>query len=195
MSSSTKPRVIRKHKPKRRFTQHTYRKAKPYLLSDFENRCAYSLQHVHRIGWTTMEVDHFNPHLSAALRNRYENLFPATRHCNNSKSDQWPSKEAQRQGVRYLNPCKEMDYGAQIFEDPHTHELIGTTPAAVYHVRVLGLNADFLINERRERAALRKLLTETPVVVRRTSPLVNETATELRRQLGEMIPAIPAKPR
>jgi hypothetical protein len=160
MSSFTNPRIVRKSKPNRKFTENTYRKAKPRLLEDFLHRCAYSLQHVDRVGWTIIEVDHHNPTLNGAARNRYENLFPATRHCNGTKSNNWPSKEARRKGVRFLNPCREGDYGTQIFEDANTHELIGITPAAKYHIRVLGLNAPFLINERKERTALMILMQE-----------------------------------
>jgi len=191
MSNSSKPRVTRRHKPKRKFTENTYRKAKPFLLADFERRCAYSLQHVDKVGWMIIEIDHHNPTLKGVSRNRYENLFPATRHCNGSKAYTWPSRAGRQQGIRFLNPCEEQDYGLYIFEDPNTHELVGTTPAAVYHIRVLGLNAPFLVNERRARAALWHLLDETPVKVRDTN-LGQENIRELRRQLDLMIPRIPA---
>ena len=189
------PRVKRNARPKRKFTKHTYKKAKPSLLKDFEGRCAYSLQHVQKIGWTTMEVDHHNPTLSEQQRHRYENLFPAIRHCNGAKSDTWPSKWARSKGVRFLNPCKEADYGAQIFEDPETHLLVGTTPAAVYHIRVLSLNADFLVNERHERALLRKLLNETAFTSKALTPgSLLEAIAKLRSQVALMIPPIPAGP-
>src|SRR5258708_40289089 len=127
MSPSQPPRVVRNPR-KRKFTASTYRKAKPFLLNDFESRCAYSLQHVNRVGYKCMEADHFNPNLRGPARNDYSNLFPATRHCNGSKSDSWPDAHFTRLGARFLNPTKEQDYGAHIFEDTTSYELIGTTP-------------------------------------------------------------------
>src|SRR5438552_130453 len=110
MSRSTTPRVIR-HPPRRRFTESTYRKAKPFLLNDFDGRCAYSLQHVNRVGNWCIEVDHFNPTLRGPARNEYSNLFPATRHCNGSKRDTWPDARFRKLGARFLNPTEEQDYG------------------------------------------------------------------------------------
>lgn len=140
-----------------------------------------------------MEVDHFDPTLKGHQRNAYENLFPSTRHCNGSKSDIWPSREAREQGVRFLNPCEEEDYGSQIFEDSRTHLLVGTTPAASYHIRVLGLNAPFLVNERAERAALIQLLNETIVTVSNSDQALRKVE-EVREIVARMIPEIPPPP-
>src|SRR5689334_18284672 len=134
MSPSTAPRVIR-HAPNRRFTEATYRRAMPFLLADFGGRCAYSLQHVNRIGYMCMEVDHFNPILRGPARNDFSNLFPATRHCNGSKQGSWPDARLRRLGVRFLNPTKEQDYGVHIFEDPRSHELVGLSPQGKYQIR------------------------------------------------------------
>src|SRR5260370_537914 len=120
MSVSTKARIV-KHPPKHRFTESTYRKAKPFLLKDSEGRCAYSLQHVEKVGYKWMEVDHFNPNIRGPSRNDYSNLLPATRHCNGSKSGLWPDAELRKAGGRFLNPAKERDYGVHIFENPTTH--------------------------------------------------------------------------
>jgi len=68
------------------------------------------------------------------------------------KCDHWPTKTEASDGCRFLNPCEEMDYGEQIFEDPDTHRLVGTTPAAIWHIRICALNADPLVNEREKRA-------------------------------------------
>jgi hypothetical protein len=198
MSISTKPRVERSPL-KRKFTKSTYRKAKPFLLRDFGGRCAYSLQHVDRVGYKCMEVDHFNPTLKGAERNKYSNLFPATRHCNGSKSDEWPSVRARKAGLRFLNPCQEQDYGVHIFEDPRTHELIGLTPAGKYHLRYCDLNAPHLILERKERAQLRALLNSCPVTAKIPIPALYGTQTIdcsvlLRAIVDKMIPPIPVPP-
>jgi len=196
MSHSTAPRVVR-HPPNRKFTASTYRKAIPYLLRDFEGRCAYSLQHVNRVGLKLMEVDHFNPNLRGPARNDYSNLLPATRHCNGAKQDTWPDAHFAKLGARFLNPTKEQDYGVHIFEDPTSHELAGTTPAGKYHLRCCDLNAPHLILERAYRARLHRLLNDYPVIAKLSLPIWNQghfldASAVLRAILENMIPQIPA---
>jgi len=198
MSLSTTPRVAR-HPPKRKFTASTYRKAIPYLLQDFEGRCAYSLQHVNRVGLKLMEVDHFNPNLRGPARNNYSNLFPATRHCNGAKQDTWPTAQLAKLGVRFLNPSKEQDYGVHIFEDPTSHQLVGTTPAGKYHIRCCDLNAPHLVLERAERARLRCILNDYPVTTKLPIQIPSQgqlldASSVLRAILENMIPQIPAPP-
>ena len=198
MSPSTNARVARQV-PRRQFTESTYRKAKPFLLRDFDGRCAYSLQHVKRVGYKGMEVDHFNPRLRGLARNKYANLFPATRHCNGSKSDHWPSAAARKSGIRFLNPCKEVDYGVHIIEDPQTHMLVGMTPAGLYHIRCCDLNAPHLVQERHDRARLWEILDDCLITVRGSDALLDgsgmlEISTSLRAIVEKMIPPILAAP-
>jgi len=188
----TTPRIVRGKPPKKRFTDHTYKKAKPYLLRDFKRRCAYSQQHTDRsIGGKTMEIDHFNPQPGKG-RNNYGNLFLATRHCNGSKSNTWPSRKLRKSGIRFLNPCEEADYGHHIFEHPVTHRLVGVTPAGKYHIISCDLNAEHLTNERRERAEIWDHLDNLPVTVK-TDPdaFPLESSRLLRVQAEKMIPLIP----
>lgn len=195
MSPSTKPRITKKT-PNYQFTESTYRKAKAYLLEDFEGRCAYSLQHVNRVGHRTMDVDHFNPLLKGLARHKYSNLFPATRHTNGAKSNLWPSRKLRKAGVRFLDPTKETDYGVHIFEDPKTHLLIGTSPAGKYHIRCCDLNAPHLVIERTDRAKLSVLLNSSVITAK--TPIfidgkeINTFSSDLRSILERMIPAIPA---
>src|SRR5438445_12563129 len=71
-----KARVQRGPGPKQKLRPHNYReRALPFLRTDFEGRCAYSMQHESRPGLTSMEVDHFNPTLPTHSRNKYTNLF------------------------------------------------------------------------------------------------------------------------
>ena len=107
-----------------------------------------------------MEVDHFNPTLKNAARHAYNNLMLAFRHCNGKKSDNWPSKKAMMAGVRFLNPCVEMDYGVHLFEDPKTWEIVGVTAAGRYHIDMLDLNAPIFVKQRRTRAELRAILED-----------------------------------
>jgi hypothetical protein len=144
-----------------------------------------------------MEVDHFNPILTGSNRNRYENLFLATRHCNGAKSDTWPTKVARKRGIRFLNPCLEPDYGVHIFEHPVSHRLIGVTPAGDFHITVCDLNAAQFVTERRERAQIHDLLSNTFVKASATPPDANvlNHIQLLREQLEKMIPLIPYLPK
>ena len=156
MSTSSKPRVVRKHATKQLFKPSNYRKTLTWLLEDFQERCAYSLVHIKGIGASQMHVDHHNPKLKK--RSPYTNLFPAYALCNMAKGDDWPPAEKIKRGIRFLNPCIEMDYDHQIFENPTTHELVGTTPAADYHIEKLDLNNPALVRQRMERAVFQKMI-------------------------------------
>lgn len=112
----------------------------------------------------------------------------------------WPSGELRKLGARFLNPTKEQDYGVHIFEDPGTHELVGTTPAGKYHIRCCDLNAPHLVQERHDRAQLTKLLSDYFVTGKvSVSQLVDGTVLDassvLRAILSKMIPPIAAPPK
>jgi hypothetical protein len=146
-------------------------------------------------GGRAMDIDHFNPTLRNEARNVYENLYLATRHCNGHKGDTWPTKEERRAGVRFLDPCKDLDYGMHIFEDPETFELWGATPAGRFQIRVLDLNAEHLVEERRARHRLHYLWATTGIFEFKGQGNIDETKAllgiqESRRQLELMIPAI-----
>jgi hypothetical protein len=144
-----------------------------------------------------MEIDHFNPTLKRAAIQDYANLFLATRHCNGAKGNQWENHQRRQRGARFLNCCKETDYGVHIFEDPDTHKLVGVTPEGKYHVRNCDLNAPHLVRERLERAQLFQLLQRTPICVKPGIPIPKEAdkITLIIQQLttiaGKMIPPIP----
>jgi len=191
MSSSIKPRIVRKNFPKNRITRTGFRKVWAYLALDFEHRCAYSMQHTYRAGGRKcMEVDHFDPRKKRDAVQDYNNLFPATRHCNGAKRNSWPNAKDQRRGIRFLNCCDETDYGVHIFEDPDTHELVGITPEGRYHVRCCDLNAKHLIEERSERHKLWELLRTQPVKIKSgwSLPL---PAQAMKQVVERMIPIIP----
>jgi len=102
-------------------------------------------------------------------------------------------------GVRFLDPTKDQDYGLHIFEDPNTHELVGASPAGKYHILRCDLNAAHLVQERRDRAELNRLLDQYHVAAR--VPLGDlmdgslvETARTLRGIVATMIPPIPPPP-
>ena len=198
-SSATKPpsRVQRGPGPKQKLRAHNYRvRSLPFLLEDFRHRCAYSMQHSSTLGVTTMEVDHFNPRLSGRLRNRYTNLYLASRHCNNFKRQRWPTTAQMKDGIRFLDCCREWDYGEHIFEDPVTHRVYGVTPAGRYHVRMCNLNAPHLVAERRTRSRLRAVLTSSPAIILDLENVLELTnLLKLLNDIAErLIPPIPAAP-
>jgi hypothetical protein len=142
-------RISRGPAPKGKLNSKNYRKrAREPLRRDFQDRCAYSQRHTLQAGLTCMEIDHFNPMLTGEARHSYRNLMWSTRLCNNAKRKYWPSSAERKRGIRFLNPCAEWDYGECIFENPVTHELIGKTPAARYHIEMLRLNNESFVWER-----------------------------------------------
>ena len=192
MSNFNKPRVKRGPAPKKPIKRRKHRDALPELLRDFEGRCAYSMQHQSHSG--PLEVDHFDPRQKKSLIQDYNNLFPASRHCNGKKWNIWPNRGELAAGCRFLNPCKEMDYGEQIFENPDTHELVGVTPAARWHIRVCGLNADHLIQERRRRARHWQTIKRVTVKVKGDFARVADLIENYREEVELMIPEIPSAP-
>jgi hypothetical protein len=165
------------------------------LLEDFSQRCAYTLLHAGTVHQKEMHVDHHNPKLKR--KSRYENLFPAYGPCNESKSDHWPTDAQMAEGIRFLNPCRETDYNEQVFEDPDTHELVGTTVAARYHILMLDLNSHNLVEHRRERAILTKAIN-IPVMSRSGDPNDDATLLVIIRSFTDLlklkIPAIKPPP-
>jgi len=148
------------------------------------------MQHEARSG--PLEVDHFDPRKKKLVNQEYENLFPASRQCNGKKRDRWPTEEELRSGCRFLNPCEEMDYGEQIVEDARTHELIGLTIAARWHIRVCGLNAPLLVQERRKRASHWQTIKRSMFLLKRRHNFeqFTEMVAKFREEVALMIPEI-----
>lgn len=155
MSSFSAPRIKRGSGPEGKLKESNVRdRALPYLLRDFEERCAYSMRHVENSGGIRqMDVDHFDPTLKGSARNSYRNLMLATHHCNLKKGAIWTKPVADEAGpIKLLNPCEEQDYGKHLFEDPVTHELIAVTERGRLQIDIMDLNHDTFVRERRERA-------------------------------------------
>lgn len=195
MSSSKKPRIIRGAPPSKPIKRRRWREILPELIRDFGERCAYSMQHQARAG--ALEVEHFDPRQKNDLIQDFLNLFLASRHCNGKKSNYWPTAAERRAGCRFLNPCKEMDYGEQIFEDPNTNLLIGVTPAARWHIRICALNAPPLVAERMKRARHWKTFRNAIMRIKPNAPeaALDELITSFREEVELMIPEIPPPPK
>ena len=174
---------------------HNYRKSLPELKRDFQCRCAYCMKSLSKASDREMQIDHFDPREKKSKIQRYSNLFLTDAHCNGTKSDTWPNEEQQAQGMRFLNCCDEQDYGRCIFENPQTHELVGTTPAAIYHIEIIDLNAPHLVKSRRDRAEVRALLTKKGYLDIKNGPKVSEYSKALEKIAEEdLIPPIPPPP-
>ncbi len=136
-----------------------------------------------------MEVDHFDPRKKKDAIQKYSNLMPSARLCNSMKGNKWPTPHQRRvKGLRFLNPTEELDYDHVIFENPDTHELVGTTPAARYHIIVLHLNDDFFINQRRDRTLFWQMMS-LPGVLHG-----NELVEETKASFAKLIPPIRPPP-
>lgn len=161
------------------------------LRRDFLDRCAYCMRRMDDS--KTMEVDHFNPNQKKDRIQLYQNLFLSDRRCNGTKSNTWPTKEELARGERFLDCCQEIDYGGTIFEDPQTHELIGTTPAARYHIEHIGLNHPFLVTERSKRTVQLKTMREFEPF-RKINPKIEMAYLVVQKSVGKLIPEIPPPP-
>ncbi len=195
MSDFSVPRIKRGSGPSAKLKDWNVRKrAWPFLIKDFQSRCAYSMRHVTYCGESDMEIDHFNPTLKQSARHCYRNLMLATALCNNNKNATWPTPAELRRGIHLIDPTKESDYGSQIFENSSTHELIGTTPAGRYQIDILDLNNPSFVFERRHRSSIEKLRRGAPAILSGTFDEL-ECAMQMVREMAEIfIPPIPPPP-
>src|ERR1700730_8444931 len=94
------PRINRGPAPEYELNDSNVQSAKPLLLRDSGGRCAYSMIHERDISRETIEVEHFDPRRIDGTKNhKYENLLPAFGPCNRSKSNKWPTAEAEAKGI------------------------------------------------------------------------------------------------
>jgi hypothetical protein len=191
MCSLKKARIQRGPPPVKQIKRRKYRDALPELMRDFDGRCAYSMQ---KKPFAEMEVEHFDPRKKKKYIQDYTNLFPATRYVNGKKSNIWPTASERKKGCRFLNPCEEMDYGEQIFENPNTHELYGVTPAAKWHILMCGLNADHFIDERRKRSKYLRQISNQPITSVGFDTNELRLIDSIKEVVNSLIPLIPSGP-
>ena len=196
---------IKKSNPRIHCTDANYReKAFPHLMKDFTGRCAYSLVHTDLAGGETcMEVDHFKPKKKFPKKaHSYKNLMLASRSCNLTKGEEWPSPKMKKQGFEFINPCEEIDYGKHIFENIETGELVAATPKGCYQINKCMLNAKHLVTQRKERTEILALLkSHKPVSLPDSITSIKEAEKELEILISKVsyikekyIPYIPPPP-
>jgi len=142
-----------------------------------------------------MEVDHFDPRRKNDPVQDYDNLFLASRNCNNAKGTFWPTEQETAQSVRLLNPCNETDYGGHIFKNALTGRLVGATPPGRTQIRICDLNAPHLVEERKLRAGILAVLDQLKSQLKSTNlSLPKELLSKVAEAMGFMIPPIPPPP-
>lgn len=149
----SKARVKRSLGPKGTITKNNYRrKALPWLLKDFQHRCAYCLKLLDTTHPNQTHVDHFNAHAPRKLRNRYKNFMLACSACNLSKHFK-PIQNRFDPSQHLLNCTELNEFPEHIIEHP-SGEWIAKTPAAKYHITSIDLNESSHVATRRERRRL-----------------------------------------
>jgi hypothetical protein len=135
-------------------TKATYRrKALPFLLSDFQGKCAYCLDPKEFRAPSQNQVDHFNCKIKSRERNYYRNLMLACAACNLSKHDK-PVTNPYNSRQRLLNCTEENEFPEHIEEDANG-QWKPISDAGLYHLESIGLTADC---HRAKRAARRQML-------------------------------------
>jgi hypothetical protein len=133
------PRVKRGPGPKSKMlTKATYRKkALPFLLHDFERRCAYCLDPDDFRHSSQTHVEHFNCKLQGRKRHQYKNLMLGCAACNMSKHDK-PVVNPFDRSQRLLNCTEETEFPAHIRETADG-QWEARTPEGEYHLASIGL--------------------------------------------------------
>lgn len=147
------PRVKRGPGPKGKLTQGNYRKkALPFLLIDFDGRCAYCLDPSDFRHASLNHVDHFDCKLRGRRRHQYPNLMLACAACNLSKHDK-PVVNPLDKDQRLLNCTEETEFPEHIVET-EDGQWQSRTKAGEYHLAVIGLRERC---HQSKRAARRRL--------------------------------------
>jgi hypothetical protein len=168
------------------------------LLRDFDHRCAYCMQR--EAEDEGFKIDHHWPTSKGGPWTNYENLFLSCDRCNHHKHDWWPPRDQQTAGARFLNCCKEVDYGDQLFEDDQGHIVNkGTGGPGAYHIRMLHLNRPDLVRMRLLRKKLFAAIEEEMLVTNTTFDAASrerflELADKLKELMAALIPRIPPHP-
>ena len=179
----SKARVKRGPGPKVMLTDGNYRKkALPYLLGDFEHRCAYCLDPDEFRHPSLNHVEHFDCKIHGRRRHAYKNLMLACAACNQTKHDK-PVVNPFDKRQRLLN-CTEENEFTEHLREHDDGQWEAATPAGEYHLAVIGLQESCHRAKRRERRRmaerLRDLLTQAIQYKSHNPP-------ELHRQIMEMV--------
>jgi len=164
------------------------------------HRCAYCGHHEgepYAGGHKKYDIDHFRPKSDPKfqhLKNTYSNLYYCCKHCNISKSDEWPSPEEEAQGYQFLDPCM-VDFEDHFRVDQVSFMLdisiSSLQNAAAYTVEVVGLNDECCIKIREKRAEAISASEDMERILDRLNRLANSVDDpEIAMQLYELLPQV-----
>ncbi len=131
------PRVKRGNGPQSAMTKATYRKkALPFLLNDFERRCAYCLDPDEFRHPSQNHVEHFDCKLKERKKHQFKNLMLACVTCNTCKHAK-PVVNPLNSEQRFLNCTLENEFPEHIEEVPDG-QWRAKTDAGNYHLESIG---------------------------------------------------------
>jgi hypothetical protein len=159
MAADSPARINRQETPPIMKGRRGYTRAREHLRQDFDKRCAYCCIHEKENGQENFEIDHFQPVKHGGAINDYRNLYWSCAGCNGHKASLWPTVEMQQKGIRFADPCNELDFPTH-FQEDENGILMPITPCGAYHVKVLRLNRDSRVIKRRHRTHLMALLLD-----------------------------------
>lgn len=136
---------IPQHRNNRKECEH-YSSYKDTLEADFNNRCGYCNDlNTYRIN--NFAIDHFVPQNPNGFAhnikpNYYYNLVYSCHYCNNSKSNKWPTQDANihNDGISGFVLPTSKKYGELLYRDKDGTILpMNNTPLASYIIKELNL--------------------------------------------------------
>lgn len=181
------PLILRKQDPP---AYRNYKRYKPFLRLDCQNRCSYC--HIPELRYgppRNYTVDHFRPKSHPRFRKlicAYSNLFYVCQDCNSAKHAVWPKPQLERLGFRFLDPCLDE------FGDHWTIERDGTihplSNAGEYMAAMVQLNRPYLRSWRREKEELLRQIREmtrldTQTLGTRQNPPIRRVLASLERRM------------
>lgn len=184
----SEPRVKRSKGPKVLLTDGNYRKkALPFLLQDFERRCAYCLDPDEFRLPSHNQVEHFDCKISGRRRHQYRNLMLGCVACNFTKRAK-PKTNPFDKRQRLLNCTEENEFLGHIVEE-EDGQWKALTPEGEYHLTCIGLTESCYRSKRVERrrmaTRLLALLTQAIRYESHNPPdLHKETMSMIRGTLG-----------
>lgn len=172
--------------PKIRLTRSNYRKKSlPFLLSDFQKRCAYCLDPDDFRHPALNHVDHFNCKLRERKRHQYRNLMLACAACNQVKHDK-PIVNPLDPRQRLLNCTEENEFPKHIREDDNgawQH----LSDEGEYHLTTIGLQEPCHTAKRRER---RRNANQVLALLKQAVQYQSINPVSLHRTIMEMVHGI-----
>jgi hypothetical protein len=151
------PFIYPKSKHKRKLTPCRYTKYqsyKPYLQTEFNNKCVYCMTPDTLNNYNNFGVDHYRPKtIFPELINEYSNLFYCCNKCNSLKGHYWP--KTGREHLFIPNPCDHTMTEHLKFKDDLVYP---KTDAGSFTVETLCLNDDKVVSFRQFLIVSKKAL-------------------------------------